>query len=113
MGTVVSLAFKLTDGAGTTAAGVPGVPELEVCAFELEPHAASDPRAANPSIDFNANANLEWWLRRIELIARLPRFTVTTLFAELESIHAAIIEITYSIDFSNPPTCRHLRTTYV
>jgi hypothetical protein len=30
-----------------------------------------------------------------------------------DSIHLAIIGATYSFDFSNPPTCRHLQTTYV
>ena len=79
MGTALSLAFKVTNGGATTAGVVAllvGVPV--VSAFELEPHAASAPRATNPSIDFNANANLERRLRRIELITRLPRFPMTT-----------------------------------
>ena len=78
MSTLLALAFKDTNG-GVTTAGVAGL--LGVCgdvAFELAPHAASALRAANPSIDFNANANLVRWLRRIELITRLPRFTATT-----------------------------------
>lgn len=86
MGTVASLAFSVTDGAGTAAAGagVPAVPEgSNVCAFELAPHAASAPDAVNASRDFNANAYRERWLRRIEFITRLPRFTPTIFFAAL------------------------------
>jgi hypothetical protein len=92
MATVLSLAFKVTNGGATTAGGVAlpvapplgGVllagPLLAVVdsALELIPHAASEPRAANPSIDFNANAIPKRWLRRIELITRLPRFPMTT-----------------------------------
>jgi len=93
--TVFSLAFRLTTG-GATAAGVAPVlvaaalvgPLLAVVvsAFELMPHAASEPNAANTNIDFNANANLEQRLRRIELITRLPRFSVTIFCAELDSV---------------------------
>ena len=72
MATVLSLAFKLTNGGATTAGVVVvlpvAVPLLDVCALELAPHAASEPSAANTSMDFNANANLEQRLRRIELI---------------------------------------------
>ena len=74
-GTEASLAFRLTVGAGIAEAELPAA-ESDDCAFELEPQAASEPRAAKPSIDFNTNANLERWLRRIELITRLPIFTV-------------------------------------
>ena len=82
MGTVLSLAFKVTNG-GAATTGVVALPvELPaVCALELSPHAASEPRAANPSIDFNANANLVLRLRRIELITRLPRFTSDKIFS--------------------------------
>jgi hypothetical protein len=88
MDTVFSLAFKVTDGGATTAGVVgplvsPLVAGSDVCAFELAPHAASEPRATNPSIDFNANATLELRRRRIELITRLPRFTATNCFAAL------------------------------
>ena len=86
--TLLSLAFRLTNGGGTTAGvvmpvdvdvGAVEAPSAEdVCAFELAPHAASKQRAVNPSVDFNANANLVRRLRRIELIRRLPRFPVTT-----------------------------------
>ena len=57
-GTVVSLAFRLTDGAGMDDWELPE-PESEVCAVELDPQAANEPRVANASIDFNANANRE------------------------------------------------------
>jgi hypothetical protein len=82
MATVVSLAFKVTNG-GATTAGVVGLPVAGllvgvllvgpllaevVSAFELEPHAASEPSAANANMDFNANANPMRRLRRIELI---------------------------------------------
>jgi hypothetical protein len=93
--TVFSLAFNVTKGGVTTAGavGAPLAPVLlcallpAVSALELAPHAASVTRAANPSIDFNANANLVQRLRRIELITRLPRFTATTFSAELDSVH--------------------------
>jgi hypothetical protein len=83
-GTEASLAFKVTVGAAavavTVAAGVAEaelpVSEPDVCALELKPQAASEPRAANASIDCNANANRERWLRRIELITRLPIYVV-------------------------------------
>ena len=79
MGTVLSLAFRVTNGGATTVGVVALLVAVPVvCAFELSPHAASEPRATNPSIDFNANANLKLRLRRIELITRLPRFTTTT-----------------------------------
>ena len=77
MFTVLSLALKVTNGGATTAGvavllgGVVLVGPLlavVVSAFELIPHAASEPSAANTNIDFNANANPLRWLRRIELI---------------------------------------------
>jgi hypothetical protein len=65
--TLVSLAFRLTDG-GATDFSAP----LEVCgdvtADELAPHAASAPRRVRASSDFNAHAYRERQLRRIELI---------------------------------------------
>ena len=82
MATVVSLAFKVTKG-GATTAGAVALPvvvllggvllvgpllAVAVSALELAPHAASEPRAANANMDFNANANPLRWLRRIELI---------------------------------------------
>jgi hypothetical protein len=125
MVTVLSLAFKVTDG-GATTAGVVGLGLLAggvllagpllavaVSALELIPHAASEPSAASASMDFNANANLELRLRRIELITRLPRSATTTFFRGVRFLSSAIFEITYWFDISNPPTCRHLRTTYV
>jgi hypothetical protein len=99
MGTALSLAFKVTNG-GAATTGVVALPvalplggvllagpllAVVDSALELIPHAASEPSAANPSIDFNANAIPKRWLRRIELITRLPRSTATTFFAELES----------------------------
>ena len=80
MATVVSLAFKVTKGgAAVVGAVAPLVAEALVAvslvvvlpvvsAFELEPHAASEPSAANTNIDFNANAIPMRRLRRIELI---------------------------------------------
>jgi hypothetical protein len=82
MATVVSLAFKVTKGGATTAGAVAlpvAVPlgrvllvgpllAAVVSAFELAPHAASEPSAANANMDFNANANPLRRLRRIELI---------------------------------------------
>jgi hypothetical protein len=80
MATVVSLAFKVTNGGATTAGGVAlpvagllvgvllvALPSTD-SAFELAPHAASEPSAANTNMDFNANANPNRRLRRIELI---------------------------------------------
>ena len=82
MATVVSLAFKVTKG-GATTAGAVALPvvvllggvllvgpllAVAVSALELAPHAASEPRAANANMDFNANANPMRRLRRIELI---------------------------------------------
>ena len=82
MATVVSLAFKVTKG-GATTAGAVALPvvvllggvllvgpllAVAVSALELAPHAASEPRAANANMDFNANANPLRRLRRIELI---------------------------------------------
>ena len=82
MATVVSLAFNVTKG-GATTAGAVALPvvvllggvllvgpllAVAVSALELAPHAASEPRAANANMDFNANANPLRWLRRIELI---------------------------------------------
>jgi hypothetical protein len=120
--TVLSLAFRLTKG-GAATAGVAVPPEVcvvcgvsgvdEVSALELVPHAASELSAANPSIDFNANAIPKWRLRRIELITHLPRFTATNFFRGTRFRSSAIFEITYSFDISNSPTCRHLQTTYV
>ena len=99
MATLLSLAFRLTNG-GVTTAGVVAAPVAvsvaalgdvvavlgDVKALELEPHAASALSALNTNTDFNANANPEQRLRRIELITRLPRFTTTTFCAELDSI---------------------------
>ena len=97
--TVVSLAFKVINGGAATAGGVAvleaAVPvgvllvELlpDVSAFELAPHAASAPSTVNTNKDFNASAKPEWWLRRIELITRLPKITATTFSAEPESLH--------------------------
>jgi hypothetical protein len=73
--------LRLTNG-GATTAGVAVLPVGEVLgvvlvasvllpdvsAFELAPHAASEPSAAKTNIDFNANANPMRRLRRIELI---------------------------------------------
>jgi hypothetical protein len=69
--TVVSLAFKVTNGGAATAGGV-AVPDAvvlvavllvellpDVSAFELAPHAASVPSTVNTNKDFNANANPE------------------------------------------------------
>ena len=84
--TMVSLAFRLTNGGATTAGVVALVVEVllvgevlgavlvasvllpVVSAFELAPQAASEPSAAKTNIDFNANADPNWRLRRIELI---------------------------------------------
>jgi hypothetical protein len=97
--TVVSLAFKVTNGGAATAGGV-GVLDAvllvavllvellpDVSASELAPHAASAPSTVNTNKDFNANANPERRLRRIELITRLPKFTATTFSAEPDSVH--------------------------
>jgi hypothetical protein len=70
--TLLSLDFRITNG-GAATTGVSAM--SDVCAFELAPHAASELSAANPSIDFNAYADLVQRLRRIEAITRLPRFT--------------------------------------
>jgi hypothetical protein len=82
MATVVSLAFKVTNG-GAATAGAVALPvggllgglvlvgpllAVVVSAFELSPHAASALSAANTNMDFNANANPLRRLRRIELI---------------------------------------------
>jgi hypothetical protein len=82
MATVPSLAFRLSNGGARTAGvaalalavllgGVllvgPLLAEV-VSAFELMPHAASEPSVSNANIEFNTNANRERWLRRIELI---------------------------------------------
>jgi hypothetical protein len=103
--TVLSLAFKVTKG-GATAVGVGALlaavvlvavllggvllvgplPAVVVSAFELIPHAASPPSTENTNKDFNANANPEQWLRRLELITRLPRITATNFFAEFGSL---------------------------
>ena len=103
--TLLSLAFRITDGGGTAvldgvllaavvvvpaallAAGVLVSGVLDVSAFELAPHAASAQREANARMDFNANANLMQRLRRIELITRLPRLSATTFSAECDSLH--------------------------
>lgn len=69
--TLFSLAFNVTDGGGTTAATP--VPLYDCASEPPSPHADNALRAANPRIDFNANADLERRLRRIELIMRLPR----------------------------------------
>ena len=92
MATVVSLAFKVTNGGAAVmgfvallpvavlpvVASLAAVP-LTVSAFELAPHAASEPSAANTNIDFNANANPKLRLRRIELI-RVSQHSVQKLF---------------------------------
>lgn len=98
--TVPSLAFRLTNGGARTAGvaalalavllgGVllvgPLLAEV-VSAFELMPHAASEPSAADANIKFKANANLARWLRRIELI-RVSQDLLQKLFAEPDSIH--------------------------
>ena len=74
--TLLSLAFRVTAG-GATTAGVSA--PVDGCALEPEPHAVSEPRAANPSIDFNSNASLELRLRRIELI-RISQDSLRQLF---------------------------------
>ena len=126
MATVVSLAFKVTNG-GAATAGVVALPvagllgglvlvgpllAVVVSAFELSPHAASALSTTNTNMDFNANANPKLRLRRIELILvsqdSLRKFLARRLISS-----SAIIEITYSFDISNSPTCRHLQTTYV
>jgi hypothetical protein len=77
-------AVEVVAGAGAAAAdavaalvdvGAATAVEGEVNALELEPHAASEASAANPSIDFNAYANLWLWLRRIELIDASPKIS--------------------------------------
>jgi len=90
---VLSLAFKVTNG-GAATAGVAASPDAvvlvavrpDVFAFELAPHAASALSTVNTKIDFNANANLEQRLRRIEIITRLPKFSMTVFSAALDSI---------------------------
>jgi hypothetical protein len=126
--TVASLAFKVTKGGAETTGDVApllvaellcavlsvGVLlEVDVSAFELAPHAARELTATKPSIDFNANANLERRLRRIELITRLPKKLLRQLFRGARFHSSAIFEITYSFDIFVSPTCRHLQTTYV
>jgi hypothetical protein len=91
MATVVSLAFKVTNGGAAVvgavallvavlpaAVSVAAVPST-VSPFELAPHAASEPSAANTNIDFNANAIPMRRLRRIELI-RVSQHPVRQLF---------------------------------
>jgi len=125
MATVDSLAFKVTNGGAATAgavvlpvAGLDGLvlvgPLLAVVvsAFELSPHAASAPSTTNTNMDFNANANLKRRLRRIELILVSQDSRRKFLARRLIS-SSAIIDVTYSFDISNSPTCRHLQTTYV
>jgi len=75
MPTLLSLAFNVSDGGGTTVLVAPAALDpvaSTVSECEEEPHAASALSAANPSIDFNANAVPKQRLRRIELIMRLP-----------------------------------------
>lgn len=94
MATLLSFAFKLTNG-GATTAGVVGVLPvvallgavlpLDVCASELAPHAASEPSAANTSMDFNAYANLKRRLRRIELIRVSQDLRLQLCSAEFDS----------------------------
>jgi hypothetical protein len=95
MATILSLAFKVTNGGATTvgvAAPLGGVllvgPLLAVVvsAFELIPHAAREPSAANPSIDFNASANPKLRLRRIELI-RVSQDFCDKFFRGADSFH--------------------------
>jgi hypothetical protein len=91
MATVVSLAFKVTNGGAAVvgavallvavlpaAVSLAAVPST-VSPFELAPHAASEPSAANTNIDFNANAIPMRRLRRIELI-RVSQHSVRQLF---------------------------------
>ena len=69
MATLVSLAFNVSDGGGTTAL----VPVLStVCGCKEEPQAASTLSATNPTMEFNANAYPKRRLPRVELITRLP-----------------------------------------
>jgi hypothetical protein len=94
MATVVSLAFKVTNGGAAVTGAVAllvaavlvavslAVVAPVVSAFELEPHAASEPSTVNTNIDFNANANPKLRLRRIELIRVSQDLTATTFFAE-------------------------------
>jgi hypothetical protein len=110
MSTLLSLAFNVSDGGGTTALLVPVA--STVCECEEEPHAASALSAANPNIDFNANAVPKQRLRRIELITRLPGGRKVE-FPPCLLAFATISEITYSFDMLKLPTCRHLQTTYV
>jgi hypothetical protein len=129
MTTLFSLAFNVTDGGATGAGGgatgagggaigagggtTVSVPAASTdCVWAEYPHAASALSAANPSIDFNANAVPKQRLRRIELIMRLPRMMRRGTSALLLAF-ATISEITYSFDILKLPTCRHLQTTYV
>lgn len=126
MATVVSLAFKVTNG-GAATAGAVALPvvvllggvllvgpllAVAVSALELAPHAASAPSTTNTNMDFNANANPKRRLRRIELI-HVSQDSLRKFLARRLISSCAIIEITYSFDISNSPTCRHLQTTYV
>jgi hypothetical protein len=70
MATLASLAFNVSDG-GKATAETPEVSNVEPTEVPRS-HAASAVRAANPKMNFNANAVLAEWLRRIELIMRLP-----------------------------------------
>jgi hypothetical protein len=66
--TLVSLAFKLTNG-GAAVTGVPvPVSDCDVSAVVLPPHATSEARAIDAENNFNANAYPDWRLRRIELM---------------------------------------------
>jgi hypothetical protein len=121
MATVLALVVRLTNG-GATVAGVAAPPDVcavcgvsgvgDVSALELAPQAASELSAANPSRDFNTNANPKCRLRRIELI-RVSQDLLLQNFCGARFHSSAIFEITYSFDISNSPTCRYLRTTYV
>ena len=99
MATVVSLAFKVTNGGAATAGAVglvaavlpvalslAAVPST-VSPFELAPHAASEPSAANTNMDFNANAIPMRRLRRIELI-RVSQDSLRQIFSRsFDSLH--------------------------
>jgi hypothetical protein len=94
MATVVSLAFKVTNG-GAATAGAVALPVAAVLvavspvvsAFELEPHAASEPSTVNTNIDFNANAKPKRRLRRIELIRVSQDLLQQLSSRSVDSIH--------------------------
>lgn len=97
--TLLALAFRLTSGGATAgvvaallagvllAAGVLVAGLGDVNAFELWPHAASALSTVNAKKDFNASANLDRRLRRIELITHLPGITATIFPRSFDSVH--------------------------